>query len=226
MPSERSLPTWWINLWIVIGCFAFVLFFGVPVLMSRNLALEYQRFQDCSERRRADCKPSLIWLLSDWKIPTGTSILDTRLNGLSNQSASSSNPQQPQEIEYVATSTISIRFPADIQNENDPATKLRAIETPLGQKVSFNVTTPASVARVELFIGDTVSSHSEKAFPTKSAVVLTKSKTGIFTGAWTYPATGFSGPARVEVRTYSTAKGSAEANAKYDHVTYLVAIKK
>lgn len=198
--------------------------------MSRNVALEYQRFQACSERRRADCKPSLIWLLSDWKAPTSTVILNTQLDGLSQNvrtpSASSSNPLLPQEIEYVSTSTISIHFPEDIQNENDPATKLRAIQTSLGQRVSINVTAPTSVARVEVFIGDMVSSNSEKAFPTKPAIILTKNKTGVFTGNWVYPATGFSGPAHLEVRTYASAKGSMVANAKYDHVTYLVAIKK
>ena len=227
MPSESSLPTWWINLWIVIGCFAFVLFFGVPVFMSRNLALEYQRFQDCRDHRRADCKPSMVWLLSDWKMSTSTSLLDTDLKRASdNIAAPSAAPLQAQQIDYVATSTVSIRFPADIQNENDSTTKLRAIQVPEGQKIAINVTAPSTVARVEVFVGDIASSDSEKAFPTKPTAVLVKGRSGQFTGSWTYPKEGFHGFAHMEVRTYTSSKGSAEANAKYDHVTYLVAIKK
>ena len=71
--QDRSLPTWWIKIWIALGCVAFAMFIGIPFFLSRNIKQEFDRYQACVEHRRADCQPSMIWLLSDWKFATSTS---------------------------------------------------------------------------------------------------------------------------------------------------------
>jgi hypothetical protein len=58
----------WIKAWIVIGFVAFLIFFGLPVLMFRNEQGESARFVACANHTRRDCDPSITWYANGWDL--------------------------------------------------------------------------------------------------------------------------------------------------------------